>query len=283
MRLRHAGPASVRPATSGEVDVAVDLLSRAAFGPTVGRLVEFPRTSPAGCVLVAEWRGAIRGAACCLSLGATGWIGALGVAPEARRRGLGGELTSGCVEWLRARGAATVLLYATELGRPVYERLGFVGEGAATAWRGVAGGLSADGGAPAELRPLREDDRPAVRSLDRAATGERRDVVLDAVRPLAGLAAERGGQLVGSAIASAWGTGVAITASEPGAGERLLASATRGPGGGTVIVPDANGPAAEALRRWSFARLNDGERMRLGPPLRWRADWQWGLFNLFWG
>lgn len=282
MRLRPAGVATVRPATGGEVDVAVDLLSRAAFGPTVGRLVEFPRTSPAGCVLVAEWRGAIRGAACCLSLGATGWIGALGVAPEARRRGLGSELTSGCVDWLRARGARTVLLYATELGRPVYERLGFVAEGGATAWRGVAGAARSTDGRSA-LRALREDDRAAVRALDRAATGERRDVVLDALHPLSGMAADAGGQLVGSAIASAWGAGVAITASDPDAGERLLASATRGPGGGTVIVPDANEAARDALRRWSFARLNDGERMRLGPALPWRADWQWGLFNLFWG
>jgi hypothetical protein len=107
--------------------------------------------------------------------------------------------------------------------------------------------------------------------------------VLDALRPLSGMGAERDGQLVGSAIASAWGAGVAITASEPEAGERLLASATSGPGGGTVIVPDANEAARDALRRWSFARLNDGERMRLGPPLPWRPDWQWGLFNLFWG
>jgi predicted N-acetyltransferase YhbS len=281
VRLRpHPGPAVVRPATGGEVDVAVDLLSRAAFGPTVGRLVEFPRASPHGCVLVAEWRGAIRGAACCLSLGATGWIGALGVAPEARRRGLGTDLTTACVEWLRGRGAETVLLFATDLGRPVYERIGFVAEGCATAWRGVAG---APPPPPPELRTLRDEDRAAVRALDRAATGERRDTVLDALRPLSGMAAERDGQLVGSAIASVWGAGVAITASDPEAGERLLASATRGPGGGTVIIPDANAAAADALRRWSFARLNDGERMRLGPQLAWRPDWQWGLFNLFWG
>jgi predicted N-acetyltransferase YhbS len=281
VRLRPVAPPLVRPASAGETDVAVDLLSRAAFGPTVARLVEFPRTSPHGCVLVAEWRGTIRGAACCLSLGATGWIGALGVAPEARRRGLGGELTRACVEWLHGRGAATVLLFATDLGRPVYERHGFVAEGGATAWRGVAGS-SGDGG-EVELRALREEDRDAVRALDRMATGERRDVVLDALRPLTGMAAERGGELIGSAIASAWGAGVAITASDPEAGEALLAAATRGPGGGTVIVPDANARAQDAVRRWGFARLNDGERMRLGPAPAWQVDWQWGLFNLFWG
>jgi hypothetical protein len=188
------------------------------------------------------------------------------------------------VEWLRARGAGTVLLFATDLGRPVYERYGFVAEGGATAWRGVSGsGLPTAASARPELRALREEDRPAVRALDRMATGERREVVLDALRPLSGVAAERDGELEGSAIASAWGAGVAITASGPEAGERLLASATRGPGGGTVIVPDANAAAQDALRRWSFARLNDGERMRLGPPLAWRPDWQWGLFNLFWG
>jgi hypothetical protein len=30
-------------------------------------------------------------------------------------------------------------------------------------------------------------------------------------------------------------------------------------------------------------RLNDALRMRLGPPVAWHPDRQFGLFNLFWG
>src|SRR5689334_2405825 len=147
--------AAVRDAREDETGRIADLLSRAAFGPTVSRLVAFPRTSPHGDVLVADHRGAPQGAVCCVSFGATGWIGALGVAPEARRRGLGRALTEAAIARLHARGAATVLLFATDMGRPLYERLGFVIEGAATAWRGTAGAIPTG----VRIRRLREDDR----------------------------------------------------------------------------------------------------------------------------
>src|SRR5512133_2826254 len=130
--------AAVRDARHEEAGAIADLLSRAAFGPTVSRLVAFPRTSPHGDVLVAEnGDGAAAGAVCCVSFGATGWIGALGVAPEARRHGLGRALTEAASARLHERGASTVLLFASDMGRPLYARLGFVIEGAATAWRGT--------------------------------------------------------------------------------------------------------------------------------------------------
>ena len=118
--------AAVREARQEEAGSIADLLSRAAFGPTVSRLVAFPRTSPHGDVLVADnGDGATAGAVCCVSFGATGWIGALGVAPEARRHGLGRALTEAAIARLHDRGATTVLLFATDMGRPLYERLGF--------------------------------------------------------------------------------------------------------------------------------------------------------------
>src|SRR6476469_8955611 len=132
--------AAVRDARHEEAGEIADLLYRAAFGPTVSRLVAFPRTSPHGDVLVADnGDGEAAGAVCCVSFGATGWIGALGVAPEARRHGLGRALTEAAIARLHARGAGTVLLFATDLGRPLYEHLGFATDGSATAWRGIAG------------------------------------------------------------------------------------------------------------------------------------------------
>jgi ribosomal protein S18 acetylase RimI-like enzyme len=257
----------------------VDVLARCGFGPTVAPLLEFPRSSPHGEVLVAAGADRISGAAACASFGETGWIGALGVAPNARRHGLGTELTLAATAWLRARGARTVLLYATEMGRPVYERVGFVAEGAATAWRGSAG----TGPRGVVIRSLREDDREAVGAVDAGATGERREPVFAACRPLTGVAAERDGAVAGWAVPSRWGAGVSIAAADPEAGVALMAAAARSPGPGVLIVPDANTPAFEAVRRWGFQRANSGERMRLGPPVAWRPERQFGLFNLFWG
>ena len=57
---------AIRPATDREVPLAVDVLRRAGFGTQVARLLEYPRRSPNGAVLVAEGPGgAVVGVACC--------------------------------------------------------------------------------------------------------------------------------------------------------------------------------------------------------------------------
>jgi GNAT superfamily N-acetyltransferase len=263
-----------------EVPLAVDVLRRAGFGTQVARLLEYPRRSADGAILVAEGRNnTITGVACCASFATSGWIGALGVAPEARRGGLGTALTEAAVRWLRNRGSRTVLLYATEAGRPVYERLGFVAEERAIAWRGVAGAAP-----PLDLQRLADPDRARLRALDQAVTGERRDAVLDSIQPLAGVFAPGGvNGMTGWAIASPWGAGSAIAATRPETGVALMAAATSGPAAGTLIVPDGNLAAGDALRAWRFVRLNDALRMRLGPDTGWHPEHQFGLFNLFWG
>src|SRR5919201_3276270 len=226
--------AAVRDARDDEAGAIADLLSRAAFGPTVSRLVAFPRTSPHGDVLVVDdGTGAATGAVCCVSFGATGWIGALAVAPEARRRGLGRALTEAAIARLRERGAETVLLFATDMGRPLYERLGFVIEGAATAWRGNAGSAAS----ALRVRRLCEDDREALIALDRAATGEDRSNLLNALHPPSGVAAARDGVLAAWAAKAPYGAGVAICASDDEAGIVLMGTAARGPAPAAPLLP----------------------------------------------
>lgn len=271
-------PATVRPALRAEAPLVADLLRRAGFGSTVGRLLDYPFGGRSAKVFVAEARAAIVGTASVASFGRTGWIGALGVEPVARRRGIGGALTERCVTWLHERGAQTVLLYATDQGRPVYERLGFVAEGSATAWRGVAGARRG-----LVVRRLTDDDRVKVLSVDRAATGENRDAVIDQLRPLRGVAIDDGDSVMGFAVASAWGSGAAIIGHDEDVGLALMSAAAAGPEPATLIVPDTNPAAADAVRRWGFARYNTAERMRLGPDPGYVRERVFGMFNLFWG
>jgi GNAT superfamily N-acetyltransferase len=269
----------IRSVAPDQASQIADLLRRAGFGSTVGRLLDFPLANEHGVVFAAGDVRRPSGTASCASFGTTGWIGALGVEPAARRQGLGTALTQACVDWLRERGAQTVLLYATEAGRPIYERLGFVAAGTATAWRGQAPAPS-DG----QLRPLREADRDALMRLDRELTGESREPVLDAVRPLRGLCrADGDAELAGYAVASVWGAGVAIVARDEQAGMALLSAACSASGPATVIVPDTNEPARAAMSRWTFTRYNTATRMHLGPAPVEDQRHTFGLFNLFWG
>jgi len=275
----------VRPARAGEGEAIASVLRAAGLGANVGRLLEFPRDSPTGEVFAAVRRGHIIGAAAVAGFGATGWIGALGVVASARRRGAGRALTEGCVDWLRARGAETVLLYATEAGRPVYERVGFVAEGAAHAWRDVAPPPLAD--PPAGIRALTPGDAERIRALDAAATGEDRSAVLKALLESgngAGIVLEREGELVGSALRSPWGLGPSVVAADTEAGLALLSALRRRPGSPpSVSLPDANAYATKALLDWGMRPINHATRMRLGPGPAYDPLRVFGMFNLFWG
>jgi formylglycine-generating enzyme required for sulfatase activity len=136
------------------------------------------------------------------------------------------------------------------MGRPLYERLGFVAEGAATAWRGTAGSVAG----AVTIRRLCEDDRDAVAELDRIATGEDRSNLLDALHPLSGVAVDRAGALAGWAAKAPYGAGIAICAADEEAGAALMAAAAGGAAPATLVVPDANAAANANLRRWGFRR-----------------------------
>ena len=276
--------AAVRPARADELGAVAAALRAAGLGANVGRLLEFPHASPSGEVLAAFDNGGVIGGAAVAGFGATGWIGALGVVGSGRRRGTGTALTEAAVACLREHGARTVLLYATDAGRPVYQRLGFSAEGEARAWRDVA--PPAGGPAPAGVRPLSPADDAAVRELDAAATGEDRGSVFDALGPLdgdAGIAIDRDGRVAGSALRSPWGLGPSVVAEDADAGLALLSALRRMGGPLTVSLPDGNTEAQRALRAWGLRPINQATRMRLGPPPAYAADRVFGMFNLFWG
>ncbi len=54
-----------------------------------------------------------------------GYIWGVYVAPEARRKGLGAELTQVCVDALREAGCTHAVLHAAPMGKGVYTRMGF--------------------------------------------------------------------------------------------------------------------------------------------------------------
>ena len=253
-------------------------LDEAGFGPHVARLLGYPRDSPHGHVLVAVSGKKLVGGACCASFGSTGWIGALGVLPRARRRGAGELLTRAAIEWLTDRGASTVLLYATDMGRPVYDRVGFVCESRARAWRGVAPSPVPDG-----VRRLRPSDRDRILELDHLATGEDRSAVLDMLPALLGVGYERDGALAGFALQTPWGAGPAVVAEDAGSGAAVLRGLSIEPQPLTITVPDDNAAGSAALARWGFQPVNSALRMRYGPPVEHDPSRMFGLFNLFWG
>ena len=316
-----AATAAIRPAGEAELDLLAGLYERAHFHPVLATVDRFARDVLGGQVYVAERDGALVGASGCAHFGPTGWVGAVAVVPEARRGGLGRALTEVAVAWLRERGATTIQLYATDMGRPVYERLGFVAEGTCV----TLGGSWQPGRQPPGVRAARAEDLPAALAVDREATGEDRVTLLTSLWPgpphpapgapeTAGPAAARpqsaalgapgtavarartaqpgvalvievGGEVRGYHLPSPWRPGGATVAADLSGGLALLEATGRRLDGAdlSLSIPEGNAPAIRALEAGGQTERSRTTRMRLGPPLPWRPHALFSTFNLFWG
>ena len=121
---------TIRPARPPDFEELAGLFARAELGgPAMAPELAFVQGRLGGQAFVADAGDELVGASAAVVFGANGWIGGVAVLPERRRAGLGSALTAVAVQWIAEAGAGTASLYATAMGRPVYERLGFVADG----------------------------------------------------------------------------------------------------------------------------------------------------------
>lgn len=103
----------------------------------------------------------------------SGWIGNLLVRPEARRRGIGRLLMEGALAALLSEGVETVWLTASAKGAGLYQKLGFVAIDSVNRWVGEGRGDVTP--TASSLQP----DLEAVKKIDQAGWGDRRDALLE--------------------------------------------------------------------------------------------------------
>jgi ribosomal protein S18 acetylase RimI-like enzyme len=233
--------------------------------------------------------GDITGTAVATISGPVAWIGTIWVAPAARGQGLGRVLTETTIDAAEAAGCQTLVLVATELGRPLYERLGFEVQ---TWYRTMeAPGLAAlpetpDNDADAttpRVRAFRPDDLQAMAALDAAATGEDRRHLLQrlAGRDTARVVADHDDRPDGFVIRAPWGGGATVAASEADAMAILEARRlAAGPGRRVrcgILLENEHGAATLEAGGWAEAWR--APRLVRGAPLDWHPERIWGQFN----
>lgn len=115
----------IRPFLHGDISAGLDLCRIAGWNQLQMDWECLLAIAPDG-LFAAEESGRVCGtASAVLYPPALGWIGMILVHPDWRGRGIAAALMEACIAHLRAKGARTIKLDATDLGRPVYLKLGF--------------------------------------------------------------------------------------------------------------------------------------------------------------
>jgi predicted N-acetyltransferase YhbS len=252
---------TIRPAVAGDVSQMSGVLKRAGLASGGPELLKYNLASPDAEMFVASEGDRVVGTACSVWFGRTGWLGNVAVEDDVRGQGLGRVLSQQGVDRVRQAGAQTVLLTATDLGKPIYERLGFTDEG-------VSYGIWEQRAAPtlacdrsATVQPSGIDD---VIRQDTAATGEDRSSYLAPFAEGARLPAGPGQD--GYRLGLPWGGGPIIAAS-PASARPLIVDMIRASPGSRLAFPEVNAHGGALAVSFGFQLARRVRRMRLGPPV----------------
>ena len=216
---------------------------------------------------LAEIDGRIVGTGVATANGPVGWVGTIFVAPEQRGRGIGAALTRAVIDDLERRGCRTLVLIATDEGRPVYERQGVRRPDPVRPVRG-ADRARRPTSTSASVRSSAADLAASSRSTARrpARTVRRSSGRSPSPRP-SRIAARPDGSVGGFLVRSPWG-GKALIAPDPDDALRLLdwrrhrAAPDRRI---EIAVLEANGPGRDRLGR---GRLGGAARRHANDPRR---------------
>lgn len=273
--------------TSGDVSLGMRLKEQAGWNQTEADWHRCLNLQPDGC-FVAEREGVAVGTVTTCIFGTIAWIAMVLVEAAARGQGIGRTLLDHALAFLDGRGIPTVRLDATPLGRPLYEKRGFVEEYTLTRFEGVAPliGASADVRDKVALLAMRPEHQERVIRFDRRITGTNRAELLRhlyAETPSAWQLAMRGEELLGFTAARAgsraWQIGPCMATAE--AGPFLLTEALARREGQRVFldVPEDNRAAVAAVTEAALAPQRPLYRMCRGPKPHERVEYLWTSFG----
>ena len=272
--------ADIRPMTASDVEPARLMILAGEWGDRRAFL-EFATTQPACTPIVAIEDGEVVAAGVGTANGVAGWIGAIFVDERVRRRGIGRAVTDAAIAGLEAAGCRTLLLVASDEGRPMYAGMGFELQTlyATLEAPGTAGATTED----VAIRAFETPDLDAMAALDRLATGEDRGHLLarfaspTSARVLAG-----SNGIDAFAVRAPWGGGATIARTE-GDAVRILEARRAAVGAHRLVragVPIENRAGIRRLETLGWKRSWNAPRMIRGEPLDWHPQQIWGQFAM---
>jgi GNAT superfamily N-acetyltransferase len=224
--------------------------------------------NPACLQLKAVMADQIVGIGSSLSHKDTAWLATIVVHPGYRNQGIGTLITSSLLSRLDRSVFTTVYLDATELGFPVYQKLGFIPEIKYQHFKGIAN-VSAN--SSEFIIPFEAQYQQEVLDLDKNISGEcREQVLLEEIR--SAVLYRRNKKILGAYFPALY-EGLIIAANQE-AGLALMGH--RLSSRDNAALPETNLAGLEFLNQCGLIHFRTSNRMRLGLERPWQPGL---LFN----
>jgi predicted N-acetyltransferase YhbS len=277
----------LRLMTPRDVPLGMRLKQQAGWNQTEVDWRRCLELQPDGC-FVAEREGVAVGTVTTCIFGPIAWIAMVLVDVAMRGQGIGRTLLDHALAFLDSRGVPSVRLDATPLGRPLYEKRGFVAEYTLTRFEGVA----PDVGTPVRygdtivVCTMLPEHRERVLQFDHQVTGTDRAALLRrlfAEAPDEWRVVLRADDVLGFSAARAgsraWQLGPCLATGE--AGPLLLADAFGRHAGQRVFVDvsEDNRAAVAVTEKAALVPQRPLYRMCRGPKPHESVDLVWASFG----
>jgi len=201
--------------------------------------------------------------------GSSAWIGNVIVAPQHRRQGLGMKVTRFLRDRLEEKGARSQFLLATEMGKGLYEKLGFRTESRQIFFELPDTFSQKEGTRHESIKDMEPRDLPDVIRLDTEVTGEHRGHLIQDFW--------KGGKIIRS------GEGALSAFYLPGLGEGLVLARNHSDGmrmlqfrlqegPPVLVVPEQQQQLIDWMRGQGFQSFRVAYRMVYGESILWKPE-----------
>lgn len=256
----------IRPLTGTDLPWALQLSRQAGWNQTPADWQRAIELEPAGCFAAVDDTGPVGTTTVC-SFGSVAWIALVLVDVAARGKGYGRALLQHALDYCDQRRIDSVRLDATELGRPLYEKLGFAAQFELARYAGRPLAIERH----SNCRPAVAEDLPRIVACDATVARAERGKFLRALWNVdagAPRLVEQSGRLLGFAISRPGfhAAHIGPVLGEGEAGESLLADVLCRHAGQTVYVdvPSDHVEAVNVVERSGLAVQRRLMRMTRG-------------------
>ena len=264
---------SIRDLVDADLEMA-DAILKLAFRSSISRLYDlwlYRQIQPDGWFVASQGKHLI-GTVGATNYGAFAHVGLMAVHPDVQRQGVGFALMQFILARLEQQQVPKVLLDASEIGRPLYDKLGFVAYDETFVFQRNSNFAIRERAPHIQTLSVRELDELVQWDTDVFGANRRRvfQVLLDVFPERALMQRDEEGRLMGYVFAQKNRIGPWVMLQSCNA-EELLRAALVLPYEETisVTVPAVNREAIELLQRYGFERVRTNRHMGRGvsgPP-----------------